>query len=227
MNNVDEDVGPFATLSAARAFGCVVWAMLTGRAAFAGETVSDTMPTFSTGSRRGTRSPRISPSPFSGCCDAASKEIRGAAPAMSAMRRSSLTTSFPLRYAGELAARNNYMPAADGKRFLINTSSNRLPREGADAVGVPARGRRMEAVHPRKDFLPLEAGGAATTSTPTATSTSSLAPTRRATSSGGGRILPHNSTPMSRGAVTSSRMPAPTSTTISCSWISRERAGRS
>jgi serine/threonine protein kinase len=43
MNNVDEDVGPFATLSAARAFGCVVWAMLTGRAAFAGETVSDTI----------------------------------------------------------------------------------------------------------------------------------------------------------------------------------------
>ena len=29
----------------------------------------------------------------------------------------------PLRFCGaELAARNNYMPTADGKRFLINTS---------------------------------------------------------------------------------------------------------
>jgi hypothetical protein len=126
MNNVDEDVGPFATLSAARAIGCVVWAMLTGRAAFAGETVSDTIADILDREPPWDALPRISPSPFSGCCDTASKEIRGAAPAMSAMRRSGPTTSFPMRYAGELAARNNYMPAADGKRFLINTSSTGL-----------------------------------------------------------------------------------------------------
>ena len=29
---------------------------------------------------------------------------------------------FPLKLGGELSARNNYMPTADGKRFLVNTS---------------------------------------------------------------------------------------------------------
>jgi hypothetical protein len=91
-----------------------------------GRTVSATIADILDREPEWTRCLRISPSTFSGCCDAASKEIRGADPAMSAMRRSSPATSFPVRYAGELAARNNCMPAADGKRFLINTSSTGL-----------------------------------------------------------------------------------------------------
>jgi serine/threonine protein kinase len=123
MNNVDEDVGPFATLSAARAFGCVVWAMLTGRAAFAGETVSDTIADILD------REPAWDALPpdipvnvqrlLRRCLERDTRRRSGDV----SDAQVEPDDQFPLRYARELAARNNYMPAADGKRFLINTST--------------------------------------------------------------------------------------------------------
>ena len=74
------------------AFGCVLFEMLTGRIAFAGETISDTIAAVLGASRTGPRCPPATPPPCGGCSRAASKRIRSDGCATSATRASSSTT---------------------------------------------------------------------------------------------------------------------------------------
>jgi eukaryotic-like serine/threonine-protein kinase len=60
------------------AFGCVVYEMLTGRTAFAGETVSSLRPSFRT-NRTGPGCPPRRRRPFNGCCGAVCRRKRGTA----------------------------------------------------------------------------------------------------------------------------------------------------
>ena len=73
------------------AFGCVFFEMLTGRAAFGGDTFSDTLVAILQGEPEWTALPPI-PGALSACCSTAWRRIRGVDFGTSAMRDSSSTT---------------------------------------------------------------------------------------------------------------------------------------
>ena len=75
------------------AFGCVLWEMLTGRAAFAGDTVSDTIAAILDREPAWDTLPSDTPATFAGCCNAAWKKIPSAAFAISGMHSSNSTTT--------------------------------------------------------------------------------------------------------------------------------------
>ena len=61
------------------AFGCVLYEMLTGRLAFPGDTVSDTIAKILEREPDWSALPRRHPQPFGGSCAAASPRIRNSA----------------------------------------------------------------------------------------------------------------------------------------------------
>ena len=70
------------------AFGCVLYEMLTGQRAFAGDTISDTIAAILEREPDWIALPPATPAPCGVCCAAASRRIRSSACATSATRES-------------------------------------------------------------------------------------------------------------------------------------------